>query len=281
MAMTLTIFGTRGSIPAPGPDTNRFGGNTSCVYVANDEGQVLLLDAGSGVRLAGMQIPPSVRRVDILLTHLHMDHIQGLGFFRPLYIPGLEVHIWGPPSATSTLRARLARYLSPPLVPVRIRDLPSMVQCHDVTTSSWEIGAFRIEAALVCHPDPTLGYRITYNNRVLAYLPDHEPQLGSRPLGLPRREWLSGFSVAEGAHLLLHDAQYTDAEYAMRVGWGHCTAELAARFAEMVEARRLLFFHHDPARSDAELERVCREAAATHTGSIRMSAAAEMDNITV
>ena len=141
--MKVRLWGTRGSLASPGSDTARYGGNTSCVEVRGSAGGVLVIDGGTGIRRLGRSLD-GVSRVDVLLSHLHMDHIQGLGFFRPLYIPGLKVHIWGPPSATSTLRARLSRYLSPPLFPVRIRDLPSMVQCHDVTTSSWEIGCVMI-----------------------------------------------------------------------------------------------------------------------------------------
>lgn len=271
--MKVTLFGTRGSLPAPGPHTNRFGGNTSCVRIDDDQGQVLILDAGSGIVQAGASLPPNTRRVDLLLTHLHMDHIQGLGFFRPLFTPGLEVHIWGPPSTTRTLRKRLARYLSPPLFPVRLTDVPATVTCHDTWDRSWAIGEYEVSAHLVSHPGPTLGFRVCSPTATLAYLPDHEPQLGRRTL--PHKEWLSGYSVAEGADLLIHDAQYTCEEYDTRVGWGHCTPELAARFAEEVAAKRLLFFHHDPTRDDDSLQAVCDAAAATHQGSIVMDPAAE------
>ena len=279
--LSVTLFGTRGSLPAPGPDTTRFGGNTSCVMVKNSAGQALILDAGSGIRIAGNRLPKDVKRVDLLLTHLHMDHIQGLGFFAPLYTPGLDVHLWGPPSTTRTLRSRLNRYLSPPLFPVRIRELPSRVHCHDVTQGQWEIGDFKVRSSLVAHPDPTLGYRLESEGRIVTYLPDHEPQLGCRT-GLPTTEWLSGHHLAEGADLLIHDAQYTEDEYLNRVGWGHCTPTLAVRFAELVRARRLLFFHHDPSRSDVEVERICAEASRTHKqGMLLTEPAAEMDEIKV
>jgi phosphoribosyl 1,2-cyclic phosphodiesterase len=115
--MRVTLYGTRGSIPAPGPETMRYGGNTPAVQVRAENGAVLVLDAGSGVRRLGAQLSPTTTRVDILLTHLHMDHIQGLGFFPPLYNPAVEVHLWGPASSTLSLEGRLSRYLSPPLFP--------------------------------------------------------------------------------------------------------------------------------------------------------------------
>ena len=138
-----------------------------------------------------------------------------------------------------------------------------------------------MRSALVAHPDPTLGYRLESEGRIVTYLPDHEPQLGCRT-GLPTTEWLSGHHLAEGADLLIHDAQYTEDEYLARVGWGHCTPTLAVRFAELVRARRLLFFHHDPSRSDGEVERICGEATRTHKqGMLVTGPAAEMDEIKV
>src|SRR6476659_11301483 len=115
--MKVTLWGTRGSLPTPGRETARYGGNTACVQVVGDDGSVLVLDAGTGIRRLGAALPLDLKRVDILLTHLHMDHLQGLGFFRPLRTRGVSVHIWGPASALLGLRARLSRYLSPPLFP--------------------------------------------------------------------------------------------------------------------------------------------------------------------
>ena len=129
--MRVTLFGTRGSLAAPGAETNQYGGNTSTVEVCANDGTLLVLDAGTGIRRLAKQMPLATTRIDILLTHLHMDHIQGLGFFGPLYDPGVDVHIWGPASSMLRLEARLSRYLSPPLFPVHLRDLPKVV-CHEV-----------------------------------------------------------------------------------------------------------------------------------------------------
>src|SRR4029077_9247052 len=121
--MNIRLWGTRGSLASSGPETAGYGGNTAAVELVNADGTILALDAGTGIRRLGAAIDPSVERVDILLTHLHMDHIQGLGFFAPFFRPSGEIHVWGPASATMDLRTRLTRYLSPPLFPVRIRDL--------------------------------------------------------------------------------------------------------------------------------------------------------------
>jgi ribonuclease BN (tRNA processing enzyme) len=137
-----------------------------------------------------------------------MDHLQGLGFFAPLYNPDIEVHIWGPGSTTLTLWARLSRYMSPPLFPVRLRDLPCALQLHEVPCRDATIGPFSISANFVCHPGPTVGYRISTPEAVLTYIPDHEPALGARPFPL-NKEWTSGAALAAGVDLLIHDAQYS------------------------------------------------------------------------
>jgi phosphoribosyl 1,2-cyclic phosphodiesterase len=263
--LRVTIWGSRGSIASAGPETVRYGGNTACVQVSDGPGTILLLDAGTGLRRAGVALATTDGAIHVLLTHLHMDHIQGLGFFRPLFQPGRELHLWGPPSTTQDLRARLTRYLSPPLFPVRLRDLPSNVELHDVPANAWQVGQFTIHAATVVHPGPTVGYRIQCNGTSLAYLPDHEPALGGlaglldgEPMAEP--EWTSGYDLAVGADLLLHDAQYTPAEYEERIGWGHSSVRHAVAFAELAGVKRVALFHHDPDHDDEALDRLMAEA---------------------
>ncbi len=272
--MRVTLFGTRGSVAAPGPETARYGGNTSTVEVQGDDGTLLVLDAGTGIRRLGAQIPKATRRVDILLTHLHMDHIQGLGFFGPLYNPGIDVHIWGPASGTLSLEARLSRYLSPPLFPVHLRDLPGIV-CHEIPQPPFAIGPFRILTALVCHPNPTVGYRIEEQGAIVAYLPDHEPALGLQGGRWLEPAWTSGYDIAAGADLLIHDAQYTDEEYARCVGWGHSTYRHAFEFAARVGAKEVVLFHHDPAHDDEMLERLLADALRRFKPALRVSGGRE------
>ena len=259
--MRVTLWGTRGSLATPGPDTARYGGNTSCVEVRGNAGTVLVLDAGTGIHRLGATLPPDLTRIDVLLTHLHMDHIQGLGFFAPLYRPTAEVHIWGPASSMQSLHARLKRYLSPPLFPVRLSELACKLTFHEVPCGDVDIGEFRVSAALVCHPGPTVGYRITSpEGRVLTYLPDHEPALGALRFPALPREWTSGAILANGADLLIHDSQYTSAEYSCRCGWGHSSLNQTLAFGALTEVRRLVPFHHDPDHSDADLDRIMSEA---------------------
>ena len=236
-----------------GPDTIRYGGDTSAVEVRESDGSLLILDAGSGVDRLGAALSPCPARIDLLLSHLHMDHVQGLGFFRPLFDPAIEVHIWGPVSSYEPLTERLTRYLSPPLFPVRLRELPNLI-VHDLGAERFEIGPFKVTSDLVIHPGVTLGYRIESRSKVLAYLCDHEPALGSRKFP-DRPAWTSGMDLARGADLLVHDAQYTDAEYEERVGWGHSSLRHALALAAMAEVGRLVTFHHDPDHSDDFLDR--------------------------
>ncbi len=258
--MRVCLWGTRGSIASAGPDTIAYGGNTSCAEIEGRDGTIVILDAGTGIRRVG-DTYKEPRRVDILLTHLHMDHIQGLGFFAPFFQEDFEVHVWGPPSTTQDLRTRLTRYLSPPLFPVRLRDVAAKLELHDVPVHPFEIGGMQVSGEMVIHPGQTIGYRISDGTSTVSYLPDHEPALGLDGMpGDPR--WTSGYDLAAGADLLIHDAQYTSEEYEQRVGWGHSRVSDAVGLATMAGAKRLLTFHHDPAHDDRELDTMVDEARA-------------------
>jgi phosphoribosyl 1,2-cyclic phosphodiesterase len=254
------IWGCRGSLAAPGPETVRYGGNTSCVEVRLSDDRLIVIDAGTGARNFGVGMGKDrPGRMDILLTHLHLDHIEGLGFFGPLWDPGVEIHIWGPPSPLHTLRERLAAYFSPPLFPVHIDDIPSHLVFHDVPVEEWEIGSVKIRAEQVNHPGPTVGYRLEENGKVFTYISDHEPALGV-DLDTVSPEWISGYGLAYGADVMFHDAQYTEEEYVPRVGWGHSSIAHTVTFGLITKVRRLYFFHHDPLHSDGQLESMLARA---------------------
>lgn len=256
--MRLKLCGVRGSIPAPDADKLRYGGNTSCVLVEVEE-CALILDAGTGIRNLGTELYGHPGPLHILLSHLHLDHIMGLLFFAPLYDPGAEVHVWGPPGSQHGLRRRLARYLSAPLSPIEIRELPARVTFAEVPTRPWRMGGAEVRADLVTHRGPTLGYRIEAGGKSVCYLPDHEPALGCDLQRTPD-DWISGLALARGSHLLIHDAQYTCEEYRTTIGWGHSAMRDALRFARRAEIDRMLMFHHDPAHADTRLDRLAGEA---------------------
>lgn len=254
--MRLTIWGCRGSVPTPGPDTVRYGGNTSCVEVSLDDGTNLVLDAGTGIRRLGFDLlDRGARRVHLLLTHLHLDHLEGLRFFAPLWDERVTLDIWGPPSPLLSLRERISRSFSPPLFPIDLREVPARVTFHDVPRQPWTVDGARLLADLVVHPGPTVGFRIETVTSSFAYLPDHEPALAGT-IADRSRDWISGAAIADDVDILLHDAQYFEDEYEERIGWGHSSVSDAVAFARAVGARRLILFHHEPRHTDVSLERL-------------------------
>lgn len=257
--MRVKVWGARGSVPAPGPETMRYGGNTSCVELGLSDGATLILDAGTGIRNLGMALPRTGAPINILLTHLHLDHIQGLMFFAPAFRPESEITIWGPASPEASLRDRVARYISAPLAPVEIRELP--FSFREAEQMEWTIGSARIRAQSVNHRGPTLGFRVEDGGTSLCYIPDHEPGLGT-PFSELEDDWISGFDLARSASMLIHDCQYTDLEYPQHLGWGHCPVSDALGFGWRARAQRMLLFHHDPLHTDDFLDTLCGEIAA-------------------
>ena len=242
------FWGCRGTIASPGADTARYGGTTSCVEVR--------LDAGTGARALGQaRLGESPSRIDLLITHLHVDHIEGLGFFEPIWRAETDLHVWGPPSPIDSHDQRLAKYFSPPLFPLHLSEVPAHVTFHDAPEGSWTIGGATVHSTAIQHQGITVGYRVEADGAAVTYLTDHEPALGADiETALP--EWISGAALAWKADLLIHDCQYTDEEYEGRVGFGHSSAADVAAFAAKVGARRLALFHHDPFHSDDELDAI-------------------------
>jgi phosphoribosyl 1,2-cyclic phosphodiesterase len=274
--MQISIRGVRGSIPTTDPATRNYGGNTSCVIVSEKD-SMLVLDAGSGIQRFKLPQNAGIKRIDILLTHLHLDHIQGLGFFNPLFDASFDVHIWGPASNTNSLHSRLSRYLSPPLFPVLLRDLPCRLTLHEIENSSFEIGHFVIQSGYLIHPGPTLGFRITGQQSVFTFIPDHEPALGL--MDALKKKWISGIDLAADTDLLLHDAQYSEQEYKNRVGWGHSSMSDAIKFAALAEAKHLLLAHHDPFHTDEQLNEMFIDLKKHNNYSFIFELAAEGMNI--
>jgi len=262
--MILKFWGTRGSIPTFNPETQTIGGNTSCVTL-EDQKTLVILDAGSGIKsLADSNYIKSFSEFHILLTHLHFDHIQGLGFFGPFFNPKVKVNIYGPASNSEELIKILSKYLSPPLFPVRIRDFEADNHFNALPKRSLKIDHLAISSAYICHPGPTLGYRINNEKRSVCYIPDHEVALGV-PNFPKSPQWTSGFDLAEETDVLIHDSQYDDQQYREKIGWGHSSFTHAIRFGELCKTKKLFLFHHDPIHSDQRLQ----ELLAEHTREVR------------
>jgi phosphoribosyl 1,2-cyclic phosphodiesterase len=259
VALRLKIWGCRGSIATPSAGTTRYGGNTSCVEVLLDDETALVLDAGTGIRELGLDlVRRGTRNVHVLLTHLHLDHLEGLRFFAPLWDGRTTIQIWGPRSPVMSLHDRILRSFSPPLFPLDFRDVPATVTFHDLPAARWSVEGISVAADLVLHPGPTLGFRLESEGSTLAYIPDHEPALaGIADVPL---DWLSGAVLAHDVDLLIHDAQYREDEYAGRLGWGHSSVPDAVAYARAVGARRLVLFHHEPEHADEALEELADQA---------------------
>ncbi|MGH3003343.1 MAG: MBL fold metallo-hydrolase [Gaiellaceae bacterium] len=252
--MRARVWGCRGSLATPGPATVRYGGNTSCVEVRPPDGSLIVLDAGTGIRSLGLSLAAApVRELDLLLTHVHLDHIEGIGFFQPLFDPECTVRIWGPRPDGTSLEEHISTWLSPPFFPVPFDRIPAQVEFTEIWDDAWELDGLRIASAPVSHPGPTVGYRVSQNGASIAYVPDNEPGLDPE----------AGMTVAAGADLLFHDAQYTDSEYASRTGWGHCSLSDFSAYLGTARPRRAVMFHHDPTHGDGRLEEMLETASAS------------------
>lgn len=257
--MQITFWGTRGSIPAPGPDTIHYGGNTSCVEVRLDNGTLIIFDAGSGIRsLGNVLMTQSVPlQVYLFLSHMHWDHIQGLPFFAPAYVKGADISILGPRGGGQlSLEQSICDQMRSPYYPIPMQAMAANIRFVELTEGSvFELPGATVEVGVLNHPGRSLGYRLTADDTVLVYATDTEPfgkDSASRHLIQPARL----LPLARDADLLIHDAQYTPVEYSQRVGWGHSTYLDALHLAQQARVERLALFHHEPNHSDAEIDRI-------------------------
>jgi phosphoribosyl 1,2-cyclic phosphodiesterase len=266
MAYTVTFWGTRGSIPTPGPHTARYGGNTPCVAVEGSRGQLVILDAGTGIRGLGVELVAKQNgavRVEILLSHAHWDHIQGLPHFKPFFAPGNRVRIWGTRQGTASLEAILRQQMDPAVFPVPLDALSAELTVQQVEAGDFALGEFRVQAMKLRHPGTTLAFRLTpsQGGASLAYVTDNELGPGGH-YDVPT-SWRRDFvTFLDGVDLLIHDAMYTPAELEEHRGWGHSTYEEAVTLAQDAAAKRLVLFHHEPEHGDEAMDGLLKAARA-------------------
>ena len=271
--MRVRFWGTRGSIPKPGPDTVRYGGNTSCVEVRTASGALILLDCGTGAHGLGQALlaePNGPRRGHVLISHTHWDHIQGLPFLAPLFVADFEWDIYGPRGLGPSIRETLAGQMQYTYFPITIEQFAAKVRYHDLVEGTFEIDDVRIGAHYMNHPALTLGYRIEADGATVVYATDHEPHSpdlahGERPPQSADECRYADF--IEGADLLIHDAQFTLGEYDKHRGWGHSPVEFAVDLAVVGNVRRLALYHHDPLRNDDGVDAIVAMARQRASGS--------------
>jgi phosphoribosyl 1,2-cyclic phosphodiesterase/CheY-like chemotaxis protein len=286
----LKFWGVRGSIPTPGPSTVQYGGNTTCVEIRAD-GQLIVLDAGTGLRLLGLELAAEFDTqpvaVTLLLTHTHWDHIQGLPFFQPVYKPQNELNIFGYEGARTGLEDVLSSQMESPVFPIGLRELPANIRIHELKEFVFNIGTVRVEACRANHPGVCVGYRLFTSAGSIAFFPDNEPRSresfqpstpgAAEPAGVagldPRIiEFLRGTDV------LVMDAQYDCDEYKLHRGWGHGCVDDVVALAVQAEVKRLFLFHHDPRHDDAKVSEMvahARQIVAALGGTLAIEAARE------
>ena len=290
MSFRLRFWGTRGSIPSPGPSTVRYGGNTPSVEVRTSTGSLVLLDAGTGIRELGRSLISNANGApitgDIFLTHAHWDHIQGIPFFAPAFQPGNRFTIWGAKSLAASIRRVVRDQMSPVVFPVAFEDLAATFDFRELTDERHASDGFDVRAFPVRHPGGALGYRFaarspesdsTDSSTAFVYISDNELRAGDA--GAASDRWRARLvEFIRGSRLLIHDATYTDAEYESHRGWGHSTYTDAVTLALDCGVETLVLFHHSPERADDEIDALleeCRSRVEASGHSLRVIAAAE------
>jgi phosphoribosyl 1,2-cyclic phosphodiesterase len=251
--MRITFYGVRGSIPAPGAHTVKYGGNTACVFIQFDGGKHLILDAGTGIRMLGPRLMTSRDRINVYLSHVHWDHIQGFPFFAPIYQPGRQIRVY--PNAVDgfTTMVALLGQMDGASFPVHRKDLPSDMQCVvgrecDVLTGD----GIQVATRSLNHPGGGRAFRIEQDGVSCAYVTDNELE-PPYPVSTRHEEWVD---FCKGADVLIHDAQYVEADMPRKHGWGHSVVSQVWRLALDAGVGSLVLFHHDPDRSDRELDQI-------------------------
>ncbi len=279
-ALTVRFRGVRGSIPSPGPETARYGGNTSCVELRTGS-DILILDAGSGIRSLGNDLIQELGarpiEANLLITHTHWDHIQGLPFFVPLYSARNRIRIISAMASAATLQRALRNQMQTMHFPVRFEQMRGLAGIEQL--SGGRIGRFVVTTLALNHPGGCAGVRIEAAGATVAYLPDHEPYRLSGANAETRKCAKTLAQFVYGADVLILDTQYTEKEYRDYIGWGHGCVPDSVALAIEAEVGLLVLFHHDPSRSDRQIDEILEKAQQLAPPSLRVLAAAENDSI--
>jgi phosphoribosyl 1,2-cyclic phosphodiesterase len=292
--MRLKFWGTRGSISTPGKDTVRYGGNTPCIEVRTSRNDLIILDAGTGIRNLGEALIENGESIKatILISHPHWDHIQGFPFFKPAFISGNELTIVGGETEKVSLPKMITDQMNKVYFPVQLNELKATIKFRRVAEGEFTVHDAVVRSIFVNHPSFALGYRITHRGKSIVYISDNEPfdrrvaaslrnvekpiiDKYARTVGDPNQRI---FDFVKGADVLIHDATYTPEEYVDRVGWGHSHYLFTLKVAAEGKVKRLVLFHHDPSHTDAKMDeivRTCKKEIRTSRFRFEVSAARE------
>ncbi len=256
--MHVRFWGTRGSIPTPGHRTAIYGGNTSCVEIQTSDGTTLIVDCGTGIRVLGLDMlrRPGPHRIHLLIGHTHWDHIQGFPFFTPAFLPGTELNIYGSSAFQRSLEDSLSGQMQYSYFPVKLQDLASRLHYTELEEGFFRIGEILVETQYLNHTAPTIAYRFSCDGATVAYVTDHEPFWNSPGPEFHHPGDQRHIEFLRGADLVIHDAQYTSAEYRTKLGWGHSPTDYVTDIAIAAGVVRLALFHHDPTHDDDTLKRI-------------------------
>src|ERR1700761_3640843 len=287
--MQVQFWGTRGSIPKPGPTTARYGGNTPCLEIRSKRGTLVIIDCGTGLHGLGVHLAAGGAKNlvgHILISHTHWDHIQGFPFFVPFLKPGNKWEIYGPKGLDQSLRETLAGQMQHTYFPIAPDQFGAELHYHDLLEGTFEIGDIKVTTQYLNHPALTLGYRLEADGCTFVYCCDHEPfsRAAADGSGDFTGQDLRHAEFVAGADLLVHDAQYTAAEYPAKVGWGHSSAEFVVNLARQADVRQVALTHHDPLRTDDQLDVIVEGLKAklkAEASSLVVFAAAEGEPIAV
>ncbi len=272
--MLITCWGARGSIPVSGKEYVKYGGDTTCIEIRSEKGDVIIVDAGSGIRKLGIKLlAEEPRPYHLLFTHAHWDHVLGLPFFKPVYLKGTSITMYGCPFTHKSIKDIMAKSMTAPYFPVEFHQVPAAVSYHETCGEPFEIGPVRITPINLSHPNQGLGYKFTENGKSFVFLTDNELAF----VHAGGREYRDYVRFSEGADLLIHDAEYTEAQYKNTKGWGHSLYTDALRLALEARVKQFGLFHLNQERSDAELGKIvedCRRIVKKEKSRLKCFAAA-------